>query len=286
MKTQLLNALTALFMLLMPTVNFGQAPDLGAASSFALFTSAGAFNNVGASVVTGDIGTYVGVLTGFPPGTVIGDIYYEGDPVAFQAVAAVGAVYTDLSGRTCGFALGTPFGNGQILTSGVHCIGSAATLEGELILDGQGNPDALFIIQIGGALATSINSSVTLINGASLDNVFWQVGGAFTLGNSAVFRGTVVADGQIELLEGAALYGRGLTRAGAILLHNNVVNIGAQPIASVIIADGPTLFCVGESVILSGNVGGVWNTGATTGSITVTTSGDYFVTNTNEFGTV
>lgn len=286
MKTHLINALTAFFLFLMPIVNFGQAPDLGAASNFALFTSAGAFTNEGASVVTGDIGTYVGALTGFPPGTVIGDIYYEGDPIAFQAAAAVNAAYLDLSGRTCGFALGTPFGNGQTLLPGVHCIGSAATLEGELILDALGDPDALFIIQIGGALATSVNSSIILAGSASLDNVFWQVGGAFTLGDNSVFRGTIVANGQIELLEGSTLYGRGLTRAGAILLHNNIVNLALPPVASIITANGPTTFCEGGSVILSGNVGGIWSTGETTESITVTTSGDFFVTNTNEFGTV
>ncbi|MBK7108124.1 MAG: T9SS type A sorting domain-containing protein [Bacteroidetes bacterium] len=49
----------------------------------------------------------------------------------------------------------------------------------------------------------------------------------------------------------------------------------------VIFADGPTTFCEGGSVILSSSeeAGNVWNTGATTQSITVTESGDYSCVN-------
>jgi len=54
-----------------------------------------------------------------------------------------------------------------------------------------------------------------------------------------------------------------------------------------IIADGPTTFCAGGSVTLSvasTYQGYTWSTGATTQSITVSTSGLYTVTVTNEFG--
>ena len=68
--------------------SFGQAPPLGSASSFAVFTAAGAFSNDGATVVTGDIGTNVGAFTGFPPGVVNGSIHVA-DPVSAQAAADV-----------------------------------------------------------------------------------------------------------------------------------------------------------------------------------------------------
>ena len=51
------------------------APPLGAASSFVLFTSVGAFDNVGPSVIRGDIGTNAGAFSGFPPGVVTGSIH-------------------------------------------------------------------------------------------------------------------------------------------------------------------------------------------------------------------
>jgi hypothetical protein len=227
MKTQLLKALTVVILFLMPYVNFGQAPDLGYASSFALFTAVGAFNNDGATQVTGDIGTNVGDLTGFPvPGTVIGAIHVE-DPVSALAAIDVLAAYGHLS-TLGGSVLGTTLGNGQILTPGVYSTGAHSTLEDTLYLNGQNDTNALFIIRIGGAFETNTFSKVILINSASLCNVYWQIGGAFELGDYSVFRGTIVADGAISLLEGSSLLGRGLSTAGAIELHNNLAIMSCE----------------------------------------------------------
>ncbi|MEO8771513.1 MAG: ice-binding family protein [Ferruginibacter sp.] len=285
MKKKLHLFLPALILLLFfSTKNFGQAPNLGVTSSFALFSAAGAFSNDGASIVTGDIGTNVGAFTGFPPGIDIGQIHIA-DPASAQAASDVALAYSALSGTNCGMVLGTTLGNNQVLAPNVYCLGAASTLNGELILDGGGDPTAIFIFQIDGALSTSTLASVTLINGASLCNVFWQVNGAFDLGEGSVFKGTVIANGEITLLEGSSLIGRALTKAGAISLHNNVVNVAMQATASVISAATTTEFCAGGSVTLSGNVGGTWSTGATSATLTVTESGDYFVSNTSNCGT-
>ncbi|MDO8899258.1 MAG: ice-binding family protein, partial [Bacteroidales bacterium] len=255
MKSKLLLLLTIIALLSFRNNNFAQSPNLGAASNFALFTAAGELTNVGASVVTGDVGTYVGALTGFPPGIVIGEIYPVGHPILAQAAIDLGLAYTDLASRPCDVVLGTPFGNGQTLNPGVYCLGSAATLNGELILDGLGNPDALFIIQIDGALATSGNSSITLINGASIDNVYWQINGAFTLNEGSVFRGIIVANGQIELLEASTLYGQALSIAGAILLHNNLVTIPMPPEAPEVTVIQPDCLVPTGTIIVNSPLG-------------------------------
>ncbi|MCX6270429.1 MAG: ice-binding family protein, partial [Bacteroidetes bacterium] len=285
MKNKLLIIITAISLLFSPKINFGQIPNLGTASSFTLFTSAGAFTNLGLSQVTGDIGTNVGAFTGFPPGVVLGQIHVA-DATTALAASDLALAYGYLSGITCGAVLGTTLGNNQVLTPNVYCLGAAATLNGNLTLDGQGNPNAIFIFKINGALSTSTFSNILLINSAYLGNVYWQINGEFVLGDNSVFMGTIIANGAITLLESSSLMGRGLSIAGAISLHNNFVNIGMPPVASVISANGPTTFCTGGNVILSGNIGGIWSTGATTASITVNTSGDYFVTNTNPYGTV
>ncbi len=85
-------------------------------------------------------------------------------------------------------------------------------------------------------------------------------------------------------MDAAELRGQALSRAGAISLSNNLVTIGLQPVASILTASGAITFCAGENVVLSGNIDGVWNTGETTTSITVTTGGDFFVTNTTDCG--
>ncbi len=278
-------SLAVMLFFLMPTVNFGQAPNLGTASSFALFTAAGAINNTGVSIITGDIGTDAGAFNGFPPGIIVGAIHVE-DATSAQAGADVILAYGDLAGRPCGMVLGTGLGNNQVLGPNTYCLGAASTLNGDLILDGQGNPSSIFIFQINGALATGVSSNVILINGASLCNVFWQVNGAVAFGENSNFRGTVIASGALNFLLGANLTGRGLSTAGAINLNTNNVSVtqGLPPTASTIIALGPTTFCAGGSVVLIGNIGGTWNTGEITTSITVTASGDYFVTTTNECG--
>ena len=73
---------------------------------------------------------------------------------------------------------------------------------------------------------------------------------------------------------------------GTVTSNHIIVTLSNPPVASTIIANGPTAFCVPGSVVLSGNVGGTWSTGSSTPTITVTTPGDYFVTNTNDCGTI
>ncbi|WP_421798407.1 ice-binding family protein [Haliscomenobacter sp.] len=284
MKTILPNALTVIALLLIPLLTFAQAPNLGASSSFALFSAAGSFTNDGATVVTGNIGTNVGAFSGFPPGIVIGGIHVA-DALTAQAAADLATAYGELSTVLCGQVIGTTLGSGQILTPNVYCLGGASSLNGELILDAQGDPGAIFIFKIDGALSTTTLSRITLINGASVCNVYWQINGAVELGPGSSFAGTILAAGAISFLEGASFTGRGLTTEGAISLHNNMIT-GLSPVASIITSSGAITFCAGGSVTLSGNIGGIWSTGATTPSITVTTSGDYYVTNSAPCGSV
>ncbi len=283
MRAFTLHALACLIFILYQPILYAQPVDLGVASGFAVFTAAGAFSNDGATEVTGDIGTNVGAFTGFPPGIVIGSIHVA-DVISAQAATDVAIAYGQLSAMTCGVVLGTSLGSGQILTPNIFCLGAASTLDGDLILDGQCDPDAIFVFQIDGALATTSMSNVILVNSASLCNVYWQVNGAVTLGPSCVFRGNIVAAGAIHTLEGAVLFGRALTTAGAIDMHNNIVNNDMLPEASILVAAGATTFCDGDSVTLTGNCGGTWNTGSISVTITVSSGGDYFVTNANNCG--
>ncbi len=275
---------TAMIFVLPFIIISAQAPSLGSAQEFAVFTAAGAFSNDGATVVTGDIGTNVGSFTGFPPGVVIGEIHVA-NMTSAQAATDVDLAYAELATQMCDSVLGVNLGNNQTLTPNTYCTGAATTLDGILIFDAQGDPDAIFIIKIDGAFSTSTNSSVVLLNGASLCNIYWQINGAVSLGVNSDFLGNILANGAISLLEGASLMGRALSRAGAIDMHNNVVSIGLPAIAPVIVAEGPTTFCPGGSVVISGNIDGVFSNGSTGASITVTTSGDYYVVNTTLCGT-
>ena len=189
-----------------------------------------------------------------------------------------------LTGLASGTTETAPLGSGQVFTAGIHTVTTAATLNGDLILDGQNNPNSVFIIKVDGVLTTGVSANIILKNAASLCNVYWQINGLVTLGTNSVFRGTMVVNGAINLSAGASLIGRGLSRQGAISLITNTVSISLPATASVITAATTTTFCAGGSVVLSGNNGGVWSTGATTDCITVNAAGTYSVVVTNASG--
>ncbi|QHV99319.1 ice-binding family protein [Spirosoma endbachense] len=223
MNCKTLLTLTASTLFAFSSISFGQAPNLGTAASFALFTANGAFTNSGASLVTGDIGTNVGAFTGFPsPGTVVGNIRLPASPEAAQAAIDVVAAYNSLTPAVCGTTIPAELSS-LTLTAGVSCQNSAdpTTLNGTLTLSGPG----IFIIKLNSALTTATNSTILLTDGATASNVFFRVNGAATLGTGSVFKGTILAMGAIVLATQASLEGRGLSTAGAITLNNNNVTV-------------------------------------------------------------
>jgi hypothetical protein len=216
--------------LLLPDVSIGQAiaPDLGGARDFALFTAAGAIGNNGLTIVTGNLGTNAGVISGFPPGVVIGTIFIA-DSTTTSAANDVQAAYMSLGLNACDSTLdpSTGLGHNQVLKPYVYCIISSTSLNDTLILDGQNDPNSLFIFKIDGVFSTSTLSRIILINSASLRNVYFQINGAFNLGADAIFRGTVIADGAINLGYGSTLLGRGLSTSDAINLDSNIVTLAS-----------------------------------------------------------
>lgn len=201
-----------------------QIPPLGDVEKFALFSNGGDFNNTGNTIIVGDIGTQVGAFTGFPPGVFSGQAHIA-DTTSVRIATLVSSLYAYFFGLTADSVIGVGLGNNQVLPPNIYSIGAATTINGNLILDAQGDPNAVFIFKIGGALTTSTFSSVSLINSASICNVYWQVNGLFSLADSSVFRGTLIANGEIILANGATLEGRALTIAGAININNVLADI-------------------------------------------------------------
>ena len=204
----------------------GQLPvGLGAADSFAALAGT-TVTNTGFSTLNGDLGVSPGpgsALTGFPPGKVNGTVHAT-DPVANQAQSDLTAAYNDAAGRTPPQALPADVG-GRTLAPGVYKTGATPALgvTGTLTLDGQGDPNAVFIFQVGSALTTAVNSHVNLIGGAQSCNVFWQIGSSATLGTSSVFAGSILALSSISMNDGVTLNGRALARNGAVTLINDTI---------------------------------------------------------------
>jgi len=142
-------------------------PGLGTASCFAIFSSNGSVMNTGISAITGDVGTNLGLTTGFDSATLIGKIHPIPDTFTASAAVDLLNVYNYLNTLTSDIELLYPaqFGNNLVLTPHTYILNGATTFTDTLYLNAEGNPDAVFVIKINGALSTSTFSKVLLING-------------------------------------------------------------------------------------------------------------------------
>lgn len=201
-----------------------EAPvGLGTAESFAVLAGQ-SITNTGPSVVSGDIGVGPGTsVTGIPPLVQVGGAVHVADAVANQAQADLTTAYNDAAGRsTVTDVTGQDLG-GKTFTSGVVTHTAGMQLTGTVTLDAQGDPSAVFIFKAGSTLVTAPGSTVTLINGASPCNVFWQVGSSTTLDTGTTFVGTVMSLTSATLATGTSVQGRVLARNGSVTLDTNVI---------------------------------------------------------------
>ncbi len=207
----------------------GQLPVvLGAASTYSVL-GASTVTSTGPTIVNGDVGLSPGTaVTGFPPGLVVGGMIHASDIPAGAAQAALTTAYLDAAGRTGAVGLIGDLG-GQTLTPGLYQATTTQGLTGTLRLDGQGNPNSVFIFQIGTALTTASGSQIILQNGAQAANIFWEIGSSATLGTNSSFSGTIMAQISITLTTGASLVGRALARTGAVTLDSNTITNPGPP---------------------------------------------------------
>jgi LPXTG-motif cell wall-anchored protein len=195
---------------------------LGTATSFAVLAGS-AISNTGSSVINGNIGSYpTTTITGFPPGIVNGT-NHAGDAVTQGAKTDLTTAYNDAAGRTPVTTVPTELG-GTTLVAGVYSSAAGTFgITGNVTLNGQGDPNSVFIFKMASTLTTATGSSVTLIGSAQSCNVFWQVGSSATLGGSTTFRGTILALTSITLVTSTTVDGRVLARNGAVTLDTNTI---------------------------------------------------------------
>ncbi|KAJ9648090.1 hypothetical protein H2199_001867 [Coniosporium tulheliwenetii] len=171
--------------------------SLGRAAPFGIVATT-AITSTGATIVDGQLGIFPNdetSITGFPPG--ISGPVFGGDATAQAARDDATSAYTALAALTPTTSLTGQDLGGMTLSGGVYNFASSGGLTGILTLDGQGNPNTLFVFQFGSTLTTASASSVVLINGAQACNVFWQVGSSATLGTTTNFAGNILAYASI-----------------------------------------------------------------------------------------
>ncbi|MDQ3769324.1 MAG: Ig-like domain-containing protein [Actinomycetota bacterium] len=227
--------------------------DLGQASTYAVFSGLSVGNTVNAplaphTTLRGDLGVKpLALPTGFPPGVVTGKTEV-GTPAAAEAHADLVAAYDNVAGRTGGTPLAGDLA-GLTLAPGLHSSAAAVANTGMVTLDAGGDPNAVFVFKIGGALTMAAGAKVTLTNGARAANVFWQVNGAGGIGANAKFAGTLMALDAIGVGAGTEVNGRALARNGAVSLDSNEFYSVPPQVA---IDGGPTASTTDTTPTISG----------------------------------
>lgn len=234
-----------------------QIPDLQSANDFIIFTSLGALGNTGTSDISGNIGTNNGDISGFGAPTLVnGTIEYVNDVTA-KCATDVQSAYDELSQFTP-TVINHPlaFGNGEVILPGIYLINGAGSVAGNLVLDAEGDDDAVFIFQFKGAFSTAASSSVDLINGASPCNIFWIAEGAIAMGAISDMKGSLIANnGAISMGAGGSLEGRMLSTAGAASVDEVFAKLPICSILPVILLSF-TAQCHGKNIVLK------WKTAA------------------------
>jgi hypothetical protein len=224
-----------------PAASAATTVQLGTATPFAVL-GATAVTDTPTSSITGDVGlspasgsSYTGLtqlevtgsifetVAGGPAGA-IADPSLLTDAqndltTAYNAAAAQPPITT--------FTAGDNQLGGQTLTAGVYAFGAASTANvtaaSPLVLNGQGDPNSVFVFQASSSLVTATSSVVELENGALACNVFWQVGSSATLGGSSTFVGTIMAADSDTLGTGATVQGRVLAETGDVTLDADTI---------------------------------------------------------------
>ena len=218
------------------TTAAGPAPvSLGTAGTFTILSKSG-ITDVGASAVTGNVGTspISGTALHLSCSEVTGNIFVvdaagpppcaiNAAPLLTVAVLDMQTAYADAAGRATPDS--TNLGAGQVggltLVPGLYKWGTDLLIGTDVTLSGGAND--VWIFQVAGTLTQANATRITLAGGAMAKNVFWQVGGAVTIGTTAHFEGIVLGKTLIAVNTGAVVNGQ-LFAQTAVTLQQNTVN--------------------------------------------------------------
>jgi len=208
-------------------VNLGSLTTFVAAAGAGLTNS----NSSGMTILGGDVALS-------PTGTCLGDglpctalnplitgTLFDSGIIASTAKVDLIAAYVDAMSRPPGTLVNDI--SGMVLPAGVYTSASTMSIAvgGVVTLDGGGDPNAVFIFQIGSSLTVNNNAQVVLINGARARNVFWAIFASSTLGSNVSFQGSVLAGASNTVGTDSMVIGRLLCTTGQITLLSNTITL-------------------------------------------------------------
>jgi hypothetical protein len=226
--------------------------DPGATCNAVTIDAAGGFGLCGSNASTPTInGTVIsplypdaGVTSGAVKASLLAVYLSITPPAGPPAAGSLGGATNLPAGTTLGNITGSALVQGDnLFAPGLYQSLTSILITGDLTLDAQGNPNAVFIFQssstvgtAAGAATPGAHTRILLINGAKASNVWWQAGTSATLGTFSEFQGNILAGANITMETGATSCGRllaGAFTAGAFVFDSNVVSVPGNANAPV-----------------------------------------------------
>jgi hypothetical protein len=229
---------------------------LGGAATFGAFGGGAGVTNQGINtVVQGNLGTTAActLVTGFHDslhvytetplnvGAVNGAIDCAppapGTPatmaIATQARADAQTAYNALAAMPPGSDPGAGQLGGHTLLPGTYtsALGTFDITTGDLVLDAQGDANAMWVFQSASALTVGLPATprhVMLVNGARAANVFWQVGSAARIETGSLMAGTIIAPAGVTISTAGqtiqtTLVGRAIGLTASVTMVNTTI---------------------------------------------------------------
>jgi hypothetical protein len=238
------------------------APVLGHAATFGVFSGSGGVTNQGTNtIIHGSLGTtsvattvtgFIDGVTHIPyttaagsnTGNVTGGIFTAppapGDAVSFafasQTAADVITAYNSISpaAQPGGIDPGAGELGGLTLKPGVYKSVTFNITNVDLTLDGQGDPNAVWVFQTTAGLTVGIPGgprSVIMTNGGLARNVYWYVGSGATINGAGggIMSGTIISSAAITFSTAGnaaqvVLNGRALCLNAGVTMVNTTIN--------------------------------------------------------------
>jgi hypothetical protein len=232
------------------------AVNLGVAATFGAFGGAAGVTNQGLNtIVGGNLGSTAActLITGFHDATnaytetplnkggVNGSVQCAPPApgtaaslaLATQARADAQTAYNTLAALPAGSDPGAGQLGGLVLAPGVYTAagGTFGLTTGNLALDAQGDPNAVWVFQSAAGLTVGLPAtprSVLLLNGAQARNVYWKVGSAARIEDGSTMVGTLIAPAGVTVSTAGqtaqtTLIGRAIGLTASVTLVNTTI---------------------------------------------------------------
>jgi hypothetical protein len=175
------------------------------------------FDGLQSTIHSGDVGLYPGTTPATTIYSAVDPNYVDGGPIYAASEAFADSVTANhaafLEFRADGVNITNEIG-GVTFTPGTYRSADAigAAVNTIVTLDGNNETNPVFLFQAPTAMTIGSNVDFILKNGARVENIFWVLGAAATLGAYITLPGSILAGTSITFGEGAGLNGCALAQ--------------------------------------------------------------------------